>query len=261
MIDLHTHLLPGIDDGPPTMAGSLKLAWAACGADTTEMVATPHVSWNMPNTAQIVREGVAAVQSEIDAAGIPIRVHTGGELALSKAAELDDEELTALHLGGGEWLLAECPLSVTAAGFEPLLLHLQRRGHRILLAHPERSPALHRSPETLARLVDAGMLAQITAGSLIGAFGSVVQRFAFELVAEDLVHNVASDTHNVTSRPPGMLAAIEQADEEFPGLAERAGWLCHDVPRAILSGATVPLPPGPAPQPRRRRRFRASRRR
>lgn len=261
MIDLHTHVLPGIDDGPPDVAGSLDLARVAVAAGTTDMAATPHVSWDIPTTSATVHAGVTALQLELDAAGIPLEVHTGGELAVTRAAELDDEELAALRLGGGEWLLAECPLSVAATGFDQLLHHLQARGHRILLGHPERSPALHRSPDTLRRLVDAGMLAQITAGSLTGAFGSTVQRFTYEIVAEGLVHNISSDAHSADRRPPGMRDAIAEADRELPGLADQAVWMCEEVPRAVIGGGPVPRPPGPPPQRRKRGLFRASRRR
>ena len=261
MIDLHTHVLPGIDDGPAAVDGSLALAREAVRAGTTEMVATPHVTWDIPNTAAIVRSGVDALQPALDEAGVALTLRTGGEVAISRAAELGDDELRALHLGGGEWLLAECPLNVAAAGFDTLLLHLQNRGHRILLAHPERSPALQRSPETLRGLVSAGMLTQITAGSLTGAFGSTVQAFAYDLVAEDLVHNVASDTHDAVRRPPGMRAALETAERDLPGLLDRAEWLCTDVPRAVIDGGPIPPAPGPAPERRRRGLFRASRRR
>ena len=102
-----------------------------------------------------------------------------------------------------------------------LLHHLQARGHRIVLAHPERSPALQRDPGKLAALVDAGMLCSITAGSLVGRFGSTVQRFTFDLVQEGLVHNVASDAHDARRRPPGMAEEITQADADLPGLAIR----------------------------------------
>jgi tyrosine-protein phosphatase YwqE len=88
-----------------------------------------------------------------------------------------------------------------------------------------------------------------------------VQAFTHEMIAEDLVHNVASDAHNATRRPPGLGAAIEEGDHALPGLAERAEWMCHDVPRAILDGGPIPGAPVPPPQRRRRGLFRASRRR
>lgn len=252
MIDLHTHVLPGIDDGPASVDGSLELARGAAAAGVTEIVATPHVSWNVPTSAATVAAGVEALQPQLDAEGVGIRLRRGGELAISRATELDDDELRALRLGGGEWLLAECPLSAAATGFDTLLHHLQARGHRILLAHPERSPLLQRDPAKLRALVDAEMLASVTAGSLVGRFGSTVQRFTHELVEEGLVHNVASDAHDARRRPPGMAAEIAAADAELPGLAERTEWMCVEVPRAILDGGPVPAPPGDPPRRRRR---------
>ena len=262
MIDLHSHVLPGVDDGPATVEGSVELARRAAGAGTTELAATPHVTWEIPTTSATVADGVRALQAELDAAGVVLRLRTGGELAISKAAELDGDELEALRLGGGEWLLAECPLSSSATGFDTLLHQLQARGHRILLAHPERSPVLQRDPALLQGLVDAGMLCSVTAGSFVGLFGSTVQRFTFDLAEAGLVHNVASDAHDTRRRPPGVLGALTAADEDLPGLADRTEWMCVDVPRAILDGG--PVPPAPGEPPRRRRRGllrRASRRR
>ena len=255
MIDVHAHVLPAIDDGPSTTEDAIAIARAAVAAGITEIAATPHVSWEHPNTAAVIHAGVAAVQAEIDAQGIPLRIRPGAELALTLAADLSDEELVALRLGDGEWLLAECPLALAAPGFDRMVQRLQAQGHRILLAHPERAPELQRNPDTLRRLVDAGMLAQITAGSLVGRFGSTVQRFTFDLVEAGLVHNVASDTHNATRRPPGLLAEIQEADAELPGLADHADWLCEQVPRAILDGGSIPPAPGPPPQRSRRRRL------
>ena len=252
MIDLHTHVLPGIDDGPPSLEGSLALARAAAAAGTTTLVATPHITWDLPNDAEVVANGIAELQPALDEAGIPIRVRGGGEVVITRALDLPDEDLAALRLGGGEWLLAECPLSGSATGFELLLHQLQARGHRIVLAHPERAPSLQRDPSILRGLVDAGMLSSITAGSLRGDFGSTVQRFSFDLLEQDLVHNVASDAHDAQRRRPGMADAIEAAAVEMPGLLERADWLTYEVPRAVLEGG--PIPPAPGRPPERRKR-------
>jgi protein-tyrosine phosphatase len=251
LIDLHTHILPGIDDGSATEDGAVKFAWAAVAAGTTELVATPHVTWDIPNTSDTVHEGVAALERRLHDERIPLRLRTGAEVAITRAADLPDDELTLLHLGGGEWLLAECPLTVAATGFEHVLFHLQSRGHRILLGHPERSPPIQREPALLQQLIGAGMLTSVTAGSLVGAFGPTVREFTFEMVSAGLVHNVASDAHDPVRRPPGMRGPIEAADAELPGLAEQADWLCGEVPRAILDGGHIPPRPGPAPEPRR----------
>jgi protein-tyrosine phosphatase len=262
VIDLHTHVLPGIDDGPPSLEGSLAMARAAADGGTTTLVATPHITWDLPNDAGVVARGIAELQPEIDRAGIPIQVRGGGEVVITKALDMSDEDLTALHLGGGEWVLAECPLGASATGFETLLHQIQARGHRIVLAHPERAPSLQRNPDMLRGLVDAGMLSSITAGSLRGDFGSTVQRFSFELLEQDLVHNIASDTHDARRRRPGIADAIEAAAVELPGLEERAEWFTVDVPRAVLDGGPIPAAPGTPPTRRRRGFFRrASRQR
>ena len=254
MIDLHTHVLPGIDDGPATVEGSISLARAAAAAGTTTLVATPHVTWDLPdNDAPRIAAGVEALEAELTRAGVEIALRTGGEVAVTRAHGLSEPELRGLRLGGGDWLLVECPLTAVSSGFDTALEAVAERGHRIVLAHPERSPMLQKDADLLRRFVSSGMLTSVTAGALVGRFGSTVKRFALWMLAEDLVHNVASDAHDATRRPPGMREGLAAADAELPGVAERAEWLTLSVPRAILDGGPIPEAPGPVPAPRRRR--------
>jgi protein-tyrosine phosphatase len=125
-----------------------------------------------------------------------VRVQAGAEIALMRAIGLSDQELRGLTLGGGPWLLIEAPLIRVAAGIEALLLELQERGHRIVLAHVERCPAFVEDRDALERLVHSGMLASLTAGSLVGRFGGSVQRAALQLLTSGLIHNAASDAHD-----------------------------------------------------------------
>lgn len=257
MIDLHTHVLPGIDDGPATVEGSIDLARAAVASGVTTIVATPHVTWDLPgNDGAAIAAAVAALEGELARAGVDVTLRTGGELAITRASELGDEELRALRLGGGDWLLAECPLSSAGVGFDSALHGIAARGHRIVLAHPERSPVLQRDPDILRRCVANGMLTSITGGALLGRFGSTVKRFALWMLEEDLVHNVASDAHDARRRPPGLREGLDAAEAELPGVAARAEWLTLSVPRAILDGGPIPEAPGPVPAPRRRGLFR-----
>jgi protein-tyrosine phosphatase len=248
MIDLHSHVLPGIDDGPPTMEGSLALARAAAEQGTTVLAATPHVTWDLPrNTAGLIAGLVGEVNAEIGAAGIGLQVVPGGEIAMSRAADLPAEEVTGLRLGGGPWVLVECPFTPSAAGFDEILHAVSLRGHRILLAHPERSPAFQRDPELLARFVHMGMLAQVTAGSFTGEFGRTVQRTAQDMLARGLVHVVASDAHDAVRRGPAIAAPLREA-----GIAEeRIAWLTRGVPEAILAGDRIPPAPVVEPPPRK----------
>ena len=241
MIDIHCHILPGVDDGPPTMEASLALARAHVAAGVTRVLATPHVTWDIPTSSEQVATGVAEVNAALAEEGLPLEVLQGGELAITRVAELDDAELRGLSLGGGPWLLVESPLTPSAAGFDNVLHHLQARGHRLVLAHPERCPAFQREPHRLASLVHAGMLTSITAGALVGRFGSTVERYAHELVRDGLVHNVASDAHDTVRRPPGLRGELERA-----GYGEHVDWWCDEVPSAIVAGTQIPHPP-PAP--------------
>jgi len=258
VIDLHCHVLPGIDDGPATLEESLALARAARTAGITTLVATSHVSRDYPNTAESIAQGVRTVNAALQEAGIDVEVVAGAEVALPWGIELDPAELRALRLGGGPWLLAECPLSSGVGDLAPLLHALQAAGHRIVLAHPERSPVLQRDPARVRELVDAGMLCSITAGSLVGQFGRQVQEATLRLVDQGLVHNVTSDAHDAVGRPPGLRAPLLAAAVQAPVLAARLEWLTWEVPRAILDGESPPPPPRAphAPRAPRTRRWR-----
>jgi len=240
MIDLHCHVLPGIDDGPATLEDSLALARAAAAAGIATIVATPHVSRHHRNDAATIAARVDEVRTRFAADGLALEVRPGAEIAMTTADEFDPDELRRLSLGGGPWLLVECPFSPLATGVDIFLLGLQSRGHRIVLAHPERSPVFQRDRELLPALVRAGVLASITAGSLVGSFGGTVKRFAHDLVRDGLVHNVASDAHDVVARPPSIRAELERAG--FGALTE---WLTEAVPAAILTGEEQ-IPPRPA---------------
>ncbi len=242
MIDIHCHILPGIDDGPDDEEQAFALARAAVAAGTLAIVATPHVSWDYPaNSAALIADGVARLTAALAREQIPLQLFTGAELAMTRAVDLTDDELVALRLGGptGTHLLVECPLASTAAGFEAVLHSLRGRGHEIVLAHPERCPAFQRDPAAYARLIDQGMLGQVTAGALVGRFGRTVQDFGERLVREGLAQNVASDAHSPERRPPSLALDLEAA-----GYGEQAVWLAHEVPYAILTGGRIP--PAPA---------------
>lgn len=243
MIDLHSHLLPGLDDGPPTLAESLALARAAVERGTEIMVATPHVNPGYALTPAHIRDTFDVFWDAVAVAGIPLDVRSGGEISHHRLPRLTDEDLADLSLGGGPCLLIECPFEPDPGTFEPLVLDLLDRGHGVLLAHPERSLAMHRDPGLLVRLQAAGALAQVTAGSLLGEFGRQVRRGAIELLRDGRISVAASDAHDPYNRVPGPRATLDEAAEELPELHELADWLTRDVPEAILAGAPVPERP------------------
>jgi protein-tyrosine phosphatase len=261
VIDLHCHVLPGIDDGPDAIEGSLALARGAVAGGTRVLVATPHVNWRYRNEAATIARLVAELSERLVAEGVltadgtALEVRAGAEVALTAIAELEPGELERLTLGGGRWLLVEPPFAVVVPNLDTMLLELQERGgHRIVLAHPERCPAFRRDPAMLGRLVRAGMLTSVTAGSLGGHFGEEARRFAHALAHEGLLYNVASDAHDDVQRRPEIAVELARA-----GLGALAQWLTVDVPAAILDGGEIPPRPTAAVSagdPARRSRWR-----
>ena len=244
MIDLHCHLLPGIDDGPGTLDESLALARAAAAGGTRTIVATPHIDHRWGVEPADVGGMVERMRSALDEAGIELEVRAGGEIALSRLGDLSPEQVDAVRLGGGPYMLLECPHRPTAGSdFYAFVHRLRDRGESVLLAHPERSPAFQRNADSLAELVNRGVLTSITASSLLGTFGNTIQSFSVRLMTDGLVHNVASDSHDAARRGPELLAGLQAADREAPGLIDQATWLTRGVPEAILAGTALPPRP------------------
>lgn len=255
MIDLHSHIAFGLDDGPPDLAGSLELARAAAAAGTTTIAATPHVDGHYMLGADDLAAPLAAVRQAVRDEGIPLEVVGGAEVALDRYMELGEDELARLRLGDGEFLLLECPLATAAGAFDRFLASLLTRGVRMVLAHPERCPDFQRRPDRLDALVRGGALAQVTAASLSGRFGSTVQDTALHMLADGLVHDVASDAHDATRRPPDLREGLEEAERRLPGAHALADWLAVDVPQAIIAGAPIPRRPRVVLERRRRGLF------
>lgn len=257
MIDLHAHILPALDDGPPTLDASADMAAAAVAAGTRVLAATSHVNRGfglLPEDLAPARELVA---ERLRADGIPLEVVQGGEVSVSRIEGLDEADLHALTLGGGPWLLLECPLSPYAPTMEPAVAALRRHGLEILLAHPERSPGFMRSPRALERLLELGAIAQVTSTSFSGRFGDTVRKVAFEMLERGHVHVIASDAHGADGRPPDLLCALEAFERRYEDPRELFDWMTVGVPGALLAGERPPPRP---PMPRRRgmlRRLRA----
>jgi protein-tyrosine phosphatase len=251
MIDLHTHLLPGIDDGPPSLADSIEMAQAAAAAGTTTMAATPHIDRGFQVDPRSVVPTAVQLQAALQDAGLGVTVVPGGELALDRAADLDDDELAAIRLGGGPYLLAECPLTPHGGPIEGQISALQLRGFKILLAHPERSPALQRDPARLRDLVEHEALCSVTAGAFTGQFGRPAKAMAQAMLREGLVHSIDSDAHDPWRRSPDLTAGLAASGLDQPATEALRAYVTEDVPAAILAGDPLPDRP-PAPAPKRR---------
>lgn len=249
MIDLHSHLLPGIDDGPSTMAEALEMARVAVAAGITEMACTPHMSRHYPTPVQWMSEAVDELRTALATAGIPLRIHPGGEIRLDWFGELDDEALIAASLGGtGRWILLEMPFEGWPLELGSILDGLAVRGVGAVLAHPERCAAVQRGPDRLWDLVGRGALLQINAGSLTGEHGPGPQRTARTLIASGLCHLLASDGHSADWRPPVMRPGLDQAAMVLGREPDEIHDLVQDTPAKILAGDKVS--PSPRTPPR-----------
>ena len=255
MIDIHCHVLPGLDDGAEDLSASLALARAAAADGVRRLVATPHVDTVHDYDLDEIGARTGEVNRALARERIPLVVLSGGEISLDRLGELGDESLCRLGLGGGTCLLIESPYHGPVPFLEEAVLDLQARGFQPILAHPERSPEFQDDLDRLGKLVGRGILCSLDAGSLIGRFGSRPKRVALKLLSEGLAHNVASDAHDLDRRPPGLSGAFDAADRELPGIREQARWYAWEAPSALLDSERPPLRPTPPSRPGRLRRL------
>lgn len=246
MIDLHSHILPGIDDGSRTLEEAVDLGRSAAEDGITVIAATPHVRDDYPTTPDQMERGVDEVNAALAAAGVEVEVRRGGEIALDRLASLSAEEVRRFGLGGNaSYLLVEFPYYGWPLDLAEQLFRLRASGITPVLAHPERNADVQANPERLRSVVEAGALVQLTAASIDGRIGRSSRECGFRLLELGLAHVLASDAHHPGIRAVGMAAAVEAIDDEALGR-----WLAHDVPAALLANET--LPERPAAERRRR---------
>jgi protein-tyrosine phosphatase len=239
MIDLHSHVLPGVDDGAATLYGSIEIARAAVADGITAMAATPHVRADYPTSAATMERLVAEVNGALREERVPLVVLPGGELDLERMLDLSDDELRRFGLGGNpDYLLVETPYSGWPGTFRQVVLDLRLRGFTSVIAHPERNRQVQERPEQLRPLVDAGALVQLTAASIDGRLSRSCRDCAFRLLELGLAHMVASDAHAASVRAVGMSDAAAAI-----GDVRLARWLTVEVPGAIVHGESVPSRP------------------
>lgn len=241
MIDLHAHILPGVDDGPRAWEESLEMARLAVADGIVTMVATPHlfrrksVERGALNHPDDLLQRLAELNRRLAEAGLKLQVVPGCEVPLfPEILEfLDQGRLLTLN-DGGRYLFLELPDTVIPPATEELIFQMNSRGITPILSHPERNPILYQSPARLKRLIDLGCLTQITASSLTGGFGWGVRRFTKKLLREGLVHVMATDAHNTTHRPPLLSPAVNKVKKI---LGESRAWdLVTTNPERLLLG-------------------------
>jgi protein-tyrosine phosphatase len=246
LIDLHSHVLPGLDDGAADLDEAVSICEEAIADGIAVLAGTPHVREDFPTTPEQMEKALAELRAAV---GDSLRILPGGELDL---AELDRprEELARFALAGNDkFLLVETPYVGWPLDIGDRLFKLLAAGITPVLAHPERSRDVQQRPELIEPLVSSGVLVQLTAGAVDGSLGKRAQASAFTLLDRRMAHLVASDGHAPSIRRIGMSGALTALRDDA-----LARWLTLEVPGAIVDGSTLPPRPG-STRPRRKRLF------
>ena len=233
MVDIHSHILWGLDDGAETFEESLAMLKLAAASGTTDIVATPHANSRYLYQPEIIKQRIAEAS-----AGAPApRIHRGCDFHLSfdnVQDAMDDPHKYAIN--GGYYILVEFP-DGPLTGMKRVLTTLIDCGLTPIMTHPERQRQLQKIDDEFVEWVRMGCLVQVTAQSLLGRFGKHAEESAWEMVRRGLAQFIASDAHDVEDRPPRL-------DLAFEALSSRAGEQCAQVlavdnTRAVLEGARV----------------------
>jgi protein-tyrosine phosphatase len=245
MIDIHHHLLPGLDDGARTLDVSLAMAEIAIADGITHIVCTPHSShryfFDPERNATLFAELQDAITKRF---GDAITLGLGCDFHLM-FDNIEDAQRhpTRYTINGHNYLLVEFPDSAISPNTPQTFYQLSLSGMTPIITHPERNPILARQPERMAEWLNAGALIQVTASSLTGRFGQQAERSAHWLLDHRWVHFLATDAHDIESRPPRLRPAFDWVAEQYdPATAER---LCIANPRAAFNGEAL----GPQAEP------------
>lgn len=244
MIDLHIHVLPGLDDGPAELEDAVRICRMCEQEGILTLVATPHVIPGLYETTRDrVLRAVASFQEILRAESISVRVLPGADIRVEPdlLAALIDKRICTIA-DNGAYVLLEVPETVAGLELMRLVSSLRMKGFRPIVSHPERNRAFQADVRLLYNLVHSDVLLQVTAASLLGSFGKEVTDFSKRLLEHGLVHILASDAHSMTERPPGLAKAVERAAEIIG--REEAGALVTKIPEAVVRAEAVrpPLP-------------------
>ena len=237
-IDLHCHVLPGVDDGALDLRDSAGLARQAAADGIEAICATPHIRHDHDVRIAELADRVAALNAHLEEEGIAVVVLQGGEVAETAVEGLDEDELARVTLGAGRWVLLEPAPGPLGDSLQRRVELLAERGRRALIAHPERHLS-HDFRQRLARLVEAGALVQATADFFLREQTAAGMR---SLAEAGLVHVLSSDAHSSHGGRPAKIAPALAVLGEVEPLASHLDWVAETAPRAIVEGEELEIP-------------------
>lgn len=241
MIDIHAHILAGIDDGPRSWEDSVKLAEIAVQSGVTSVVATPHYQYgDKLNNHEKVQGKVTYFQNLLKERDIPLQVLPGGEVLVNAyhRETFKSKDFPTLNKTG-KYILIEFPMDVIPANFDETIFSFRVMGITPIIAHPERNREIIQEPNALLKIIESGTLTQVNACSLVGKQGWRVMRTAEILVLQNMAHFLASDMHSLLSRSPELAKARRKAELLIGSQAAQR--LVHDNPRKVLSGQILTM--------------------
>ena len=238
-IDIHSHILPGIDDGPQYLFESVEMAKRYLETGATCVIATPHyipgTGWNA--TREIINERKKELEIQLEEQGIHIKILTGMEISFDPPLCLKSEFNNLLSLGETGYYLVETPLSILPPDFLDMVLEFKRMAKGIILAHPERSRYFQNNPSMLKSLVDKDIYVQVNSGSILGHYGNRARKSVMSMFEKGYIHFIASDSHNFYHRPP---PGMEQWNELVKIAGDRAIQMaCIENPSSLLNNKRI----------------------
>lgn len=243
MIDIHSHILHGIDDGARSLEDSLAMAELAVAEGITHILATPHhKNGKFENIKHDIIKHVNDLQDELDKRHIDLTVFPGQEVRLYGEV-LDDIEKDEILFTdeGNHYLLIEFPTMTIPAYAETLFFQIQQNGITPVIVHPERNQEIIENPDILLDFVEKGALAQLTASSYLGVFGKEIAKVSKQLIEANLVHVLASDAHNTRGRAFNMKEAFAKIEKEFG--KEKKTYFLENAKNIINGDLFNPEPP------------------